>query len=247
MAITTHGGVRNLQHRLALMNSQGSPAPDPTPTVIWEATYPTAISLAATNTATVNLPTANVGDIRCVFINTLTLSAGAPTTPAGWTAIPANYLFGTYNRYIYLWWRVKESGDPDSFTGTFGPGGSHTYGYVSMHRYSGNNAAPVGASGTTHTTGVGSSTSTAPSITTTVDGSQVLTFVHALNLTGGKTISTPSVGDQRSSVTPASQAPHVLSDQLVSVAGLTVGPTHTVATTASNSSVSMLTVELKPA
>lgn len=120
----------------------------------------------ATNALTLNVPTYVANDI---LIAQIVIDSASPaiTPPAGWTAIGS--LTASTNISMLTYWRVAGS-EPASYTWNFGV----TAGNCGiMSAWSGcDTGTPVNAHG--EQANASSATCTAPSITTTVDGCQVL-------------------------------------------------------------------------
>lgn len=173
---------------------------------------------AGTTSATVTLPGTVQADDGMVMVLTLVDAGVTPTTPSGWTQLDTGTGVGTNGVKGYVYTRVAQPGDASSTVTITLSTAARWVLCVSV--YSGTDTATlVNANGHTVSSGDGTSL-TAPSVTTTVDGCQIVECWT----TCAAVISTPAVTPPATSRVTDSDAQFVtggISDQSQGTAGAT--------------------------
>ena len=125
---------------------------------------------ASTTSISLNRPTGTVaGDVMLASLSVRGTST--VTAPAGWTLIRTDTFTASLRMHTY--WRSATGSDPASWTWTFS---AVRLAAGAIHAYSGVNATtPIDANGG-QAAGASSATATAPSITTTVANTRLVTF-----------------------------------------------------------------------
>jgi hypothetical protein len=157
------------------------------------------------------------------------------TTPAGWTLV-SNTINGSAMRQLVYWRVATGASEPPSYTWTYNENRAAS---GSILAYAGvNTADPI----QTFSAGLGSTTSiTAPSVTTTVDGSMI---VGGFGINADSTITPPPGMTERGEIVSATRLRTEVCDVLLTSAGATGDQVATAATAAA--SVGQL-IALRPA
>ena len=226
------------------------PAVDATDTFTWTVTdVPAgsgiafrAVSFGSNNASTTSI---NVGRPTGTLAGDLLLASlgvrgtSTVTAPAGWTLIRTDTYTSSLRMHTY--WRVAAAGDPASWTWTFSGSRLAT---GTIHAYSGvNTADPIAASGGA-AAATTSTTATAPSITTPVANTMLVSFFANMS---NSTWTPPAGFTERCDLigTSSSQFTSLMSASAIRPAA---GATGTVAATSSQASgnVAQL-IALRPA